>query len=75
MSDKVTVADNLEKYGSKTAFIPSQEEASLMVQAYTDFIRARNVRQEPQDILGGQSWDEFWDQCNYDYNVITEVQD
>jgi hypothetical protein len=46
-----------------------------MVQAYTDFIRSRNVRQEPQDILGGQSWDEFWEQCNYDYNVITEVQD
>lgn len=75
MSIKVTIADNLEKYGPKEAYIPTQEEASFIVQAYTDFIRCYNIKNTPQDILGGQTLDEFWDQCNYDYNVITGIQE
>jgi len=75
MSDKVTVADELDKYGPKTAFIPTAEEASFTIQAYSDFTRDYQLRSQPQEVLGGITLDEFWAQCNYDYDVITEPQD
>lgn len=70
-----SVDDNLDKYGPKSPYIPTPEEASFITQVYADFTWCYNLKLQEQDILGGVTITDFWDQCNYDYNVITEPQD
>jgi len=70
-----SINDLTGKYGAHEPYIPDPEEASFIVQAYTDYIRCRSIKSTPQDILGGITLQEFWDTCNYDYNVIVEPQD
>ncbi len=71
----VTVEDLLNKYGPKEAYIPTHDEAKFITQAYRDYLYCRNIKNTEQEILGGVTLLDFWNQCSRDYDVIVDTQD
>jgi hypothetical protein len=59
----------------KEAYLPEEKEQAFLIDAYSDFVLCRNLKDEPQPMLNGLTLQEFWKRCNDDYDIITESQE
>jgi hypothetical protein len=57
------------------AYLPDEDERDFILKAYKDFEDCRNLKTSPQSILGNRTLNDFWNQSEYDYNVLTEDED
>lgn len=60
------------KNEEETGYIPDEKESSFILQVYQDYADARKLKNESQPILGGKTLKQYWDRCNWDYNVLIE---
>lgn len=56
-------------------YSPSEEERKFILRAYSDYQECANIKNEGQDVLGGRTLQTFWDESNYDYNVLVDEMD
>jgi len=54
----------------KEHYTPSEDETKFLIRAYSDFQECLNIKGEGQEVLGGRSLQQFWDDSNRDFNVI-----
>lgn len=60
-----------ERGESAETYLPSDAERKFILNTYKKFLDCHNVKNQPQDMLGGRTLQEFWDQNRRDYNVLT----
>lgn len=62
-----------EERGLKAdVYLPSDAERKFILSAYKKFLDCKNVKDQPQEVIGGRTLKEFWTQNRKDYNNLTD---
>lgn len=56
-------------------YMPDENEQKVLNQIYTWYIRDNNIKNQAWDVLDGRTVGQFWQDCNYDYNVVVLGED
>ena len=59
---------------NKKPYTPQPSDYEYILEAYSDFIYDRNLKNQAQDMLGGRTLAKFWEDSESDYNVLCETQ-
>ena len=70
MEDTSVILRPLEDGRPAEKWSPDAEERRFVSDAYSNFLKMWNLRQEPLDILDGRTIQEMWDTSVRDYSVI-----